>query len=513
MSCGSLCADLRKIPREAWILVFLNVFASFGYFSVLSVLVLFLTQEHGYDDQSAANMYGAAGVAPALWGIVTGPLNDRLGVRYSIAVGSFFAFLGMLTLGMSYDRFVMAVSLFIVMPFGMTLSMAAYSIGGKRYSFPGTQSYIFSLLYFSMNLAAAAAGHVYDFFRTYWPDGTVHYYEYSTSNERLLMIIASVFTLFPVFVSVAFMRRIRVGKDGTVHLEAPNATPLEDAGKPSENFKCSQMGWKLFYERYIKWYWSNVFSQRLFWQLVTFMLSMVFVRQIYRQLEATMPKFALRVIGPHAPIGFFYSINPTVIMATIWLSPLLLRVIDPYTLQICGSFLSAISIYIIALMPNTAGITIANLAFSIGEAIYSPQTTAFVMSMSPQDHEGTYANLAAVPLFFSNIVIGHSSGSLLKNLCPEPIHSAARICENSTSLSLSNTTFCDDQMGALLTIREQSALESCSQIWVVVASVGLATPLFLILLYRFIYTDDVKMRVAVNTNRFKTDSVEDEMET
>jgi dipeptide/tripeptide permease len=481
--------DLRKAPREAWLLIALRPFASFGYFLLRAVLVLYLSKEHDYDDMGAAAVFAWTGFAAVSWGIAAGPLIDRLGVRRSIVIGSIIACLGMLILAFSYDRVSMAAALFVVLPIGLTMSMSAYNIGGKRYSYAGTQSVVFALLYFAMNVGASAVGGVYQRFREAWPDDHPHG---GMSNERILMFVAAVLTLLTAFVAGPFLRDVRVGDDGTVYVGEAIENPIEELGQAGDNVDCSKLGWRMFYERYIKWYWDNVFTKALFWKLVAFTISLVYIGQVYGQFDATLPKFALRVIGPNAPIGNFYAINPIVIMLLVWLSPVLLKYIDPYHLQIIGSFVSAISMFIVALLPDASGISLALIAFSVGEAMYSPQTSAFVMSMSPKGHEATFGLLASVPLFFSTLAIGYSSGILLADFCPEPEKAADSL---------------------LRTIAQQMAIDRCGQIWNVVASIALVTPVLLVLFYRCIYTADVKASVAIHTHRFKTDAVEGDAET
>jgi proton-dependent oligopeptide transporter, POT family len=495
----SVFENLRKIPREAWLLVLLRPFTMFGYFATRVVLVLYLSQEHGYDDNGAAAMYAWCGFAAVLAGLFTGPLVDRLGVRRSIVIGSIISFAGTMTLAGSYDRTSMSIALFLVLPIGLGLSVPAYNIGGKVYSFAGTQSLIFALLYFTMNVGASVAGSVYDAFRSKWPDGTAHYYEYETSNERLLIILAACAALAPVFVAGPFLRDVRVGDEGTVYVGAPLENPIEELGAAIDNVDFSVQARKSFYERYFAWYWLNVFTVIRFWRLVTFTVSLVFVSQVYQQFDATLPKFALRVLGPQAPIGSFYAINPIVIMSLFWLSPALLRYVDPYLLQIIGSFVSAVSLFIIAMVPTTSGIAVALIAFSVGEAIYSPNTAAITMSMSPAGHEGTYGNLASLPLFFSTLAVGYSSGPLLTNFCPRAV-----VGEITATFAANQTS----EAAVWRSVPQQEALESCAYIWTVVAAVALATPVLLVLLNRFIYSPDIKASVRLRANRFKTDAID-----
>jgi MFS family permease len=486
--------NLSKLPREAWIIIALRPLATFGYFALRSVLILYLSKEHGYDDLSAAAVFSWAGFVSVIWGIFTGPLIDRLGVRRSMVIGSSIATLGLMILAFSFERYTMVGSLFVILPIGFSMVTAAFFIGADRYSYAETRSIIFSLLYFTMNAAASVNGSLYELFRMRWPDDGKERAINGMGNERVLLFI-SMFLYIPVAViSGVFLRDVRVGSEGTVHVGEEIANPVDDLGQAIDNVSLSPLSRRLFYDRYIKWYIDNVFCKLLFWRLVAFTVSLVFIGQVYGQLDATMPKFAVRVLGPRAPLGLFNMVNPVVIMLLIWLSPFMLRFIDPYVQQILGSFVSATAIFVIALLPTPEGIVASLIVFSVGEAMYAPQTAAIVMSMSPEGNKATYSLLSGVPLLMSPLAIGYSSGFFLSDYCPAPV-----VCET-----------CDPSM---VPLDRLPALQSCANIWNVVAAIGLASPVLLVLFYRFIYTADVKARVAIHMNRYKTDSVEGEVET
>ena len=72
---------LSTAPRELWILFLLKLLESFAHFSLSYVLVLYLSEEFGYSDQSAGWVYGFFGMLISIYGVLVGFLIDRLGVR------------------------------------------------------------------------------------------------------------------------------------------------------------------------------------------------------------------------------------------------------------------------------------------------------------------------------------------------------------------------------------------------------------------------------------------------
>ena len=80
---------LSTAPRELWILFLLKLLESFAHFSLSYVLVLYLSEEFGYSDQSAGWVYGFFGMLISIYGVLVGFLIDRLGVRLALMLGSF----------------------------------------------------------------------------------------------------------------------------------------------------------------------------------------------------------------------------------------------------------------------------------------------------------------------------------------------------------------------------------------------------------------------------------------
>lgn len=76
---------LRECALRELVLIYTMAFTSMlGYFIFSYVLVLHLTEELGLDDTTTGMLYGAFGIAIAVWSILLGVVVDRIGV-YVIA--------------------------------------------------------------------------------------------------------------------------------------------------------------------------------------------------------------------------------------------------------------------------------------------------------------------------------------------------------------------------------------------------------------------------------------------
>ena len=73
--------SLEGSARELYILFALKLFASYGYFALSQILVIYLHNEFGATDIEAGTIYGSWGLCITIWGLLTAYINDRLGVR------------------------------------------------------------------------------------------------------------------------------------------------------------------------------------------------------------------------------------------------------------------------------------------------------------------------------------------------------------------------------------------------------------------------------------------------
>lgn len=459
-------AALRRAPRELAVMIVAKALVSYSYFAVAQVFVLFLTDQHGYGDREAAALYGYLGLAALLFGIATGPVIDRIGVRRSLVLGALVAGIGMVMMAMSLERVTLLIAVLLVMPFGLALGMPIPDIGCQLYTYDGNRLLAFAIIYAWMNVGASFAGLAYDGFRFYGPThGFLLLNGTPVSAERSLILSAAVVACFSGLFAALLVRDITVHADG--HVTVAPAT--ESSALASTRARPP-----------LRWYWENTFKKRAFWQVVVFTATFAFVRQTYRQFDMTLGKWALRVLGPRAPIGLFYAVNPIIIVVMSPVSALVLAGFNPYTMQIVGSLFSSLALFFMAGDVSELLVVCTMALFTVGEAMYSSQTTPMVLAIAPQALRATYSILASVPIFASALVSAWMSGALLDTYCPAPIG-----------------------IGAANGGDAHDAMRRCGLVWVWVAGVALLTPLLLLALRHWIYTDDVRYKIDIALKRYK----------
>lgn len=478
---------LLRCPREMWLMLLFKLLTSYGYFAVSAVLVLYLSAEHGYSDRGAATLYGVWGFAISGVGVFTGPLIDKLGIRKSVVLGALVSCVGMFGLAFAFTRSTMLIALLGVIPFGVSLALAVLDVGGKRYSYAGNTTLVFSLLYSAMNVGASIAGISLDILRSALGSSTggrFNSHGFSASAERLLIMSAACTTCFAGLLAALTIREVDVSREGSVRprLDLVAASTFEDDEFDVE--EGTPPAQKPLWRRVLsapvdllRWYYNTALKSRLFWQVVAFTTALMFVRQVFRQMDATLPKWTLRVLGPDAPIGRLYSINPTLIVLLTPLSSMLVDRWDIYNVIMAGSLVSALSVFMLAGKVTLLAEIVALCAFTVGEAIYSAQATTFIMTLAPDGREGTYAQISNALVFMSKVPVGLLSGELMERYCPAPVGDSYE--------------------------KERR----CSKVWLVIAFVALGTPILLLLLKRFIYSADVQHYISTQTHQVKSGTI------
>lgn len=156
-----------------------------------------------------------------------------------------------------------------------------------------------------------------------------------------------------------------------------------------------------------------------FWRFLVVCLITVNIRMIFRHLDATLPKYMLREFGDNVPKGTIYAINPALIIILVPLVTAATTAVDPLVMIHYGSYISAGSVFFLALSTSIPACVLFVIALSIGEAVWSPRLNDYTMSVVKEGREGTYMALSSAPLFLAKLPVGFMSGYLLVEYCPE----------------------------------------------------------------------------------------------
>lgn len=156
-----------------------------------------------------------------------------------------------------------------------------------------------------------------------------------------------------------------------------------------------------------------------FWRFVAFTLLLINLKAIFRHLDATLPTYLLRVFGSGVPKGLIYSINPFVIMFLTPVVSALTTHYAHYDMIKYGGYLTALSPFFLAVSTSIWATICMVIVLSLGEAVWSPRTYDYTMSIAPEGKEASFAALATAPLFLATVPVGLMSGFLVSTFLPE----------------------------------------------------------------------------------------------
>jgi Major Facilitator Superfamily len=139
----------------------------------------------------------------------------------------------------------------------------------------------------------------------------------------------------------------------------------------------------------------DLFSSLTFWRFTAFTLMLINLKTIFRHLDATLPTYLVRTFGDSVPKGTIYSINPFMIM---FLTPIVAALTTKYAhfdMIKYGGYLTALSPFFLAASTSIWATVCMIVVLSLGEAIWSPRTYDYTMSIAPEVN-----NLHLHPLLF-----------------------------------------------------------------------------------------------------------------
>ena len=290
-----------------------------------------------------------------------------------------------------------------LLPIGAAFGLPVFALGVRRYTHPDNRSFAFTVFYAVLCISSAFGGLLITFARAHFHDGLDLPWPLSMhlSWMRVNVLLCSACTGYTCAAS-CFVRNLRVEKG--VPLEAARLEPM-----PRSTASCSD-------------FMKVVYGSRPFWKLLAISLIVALgTRATFRHLDATFPKYFMRMWGEDAPFEIFVAVEPimTVLLSFPVTFVLLRRRISTSDALIYGTLLQ--SFCPVALMYTSYGATFLFVAImALGEAIWSPRLYEYSTMVAPEGFEGTFVAVAFVPQYVSAGVVGVTSGYLLDTYVPDP---------------------------------------------------------------------------------------------
>lgn len=396
----------------------LKFLESVADFSLSLNLVLYLSAAHGFTDASASSVYATWGLIIGIVVMASGPVIDRMGISTSLAIGACANALGRV-LFLSGNTKVALIGLLIFQPIGMAFCIPVLSIALRREVPVATQPVAFGVFYTVMNVAALVSALLTD----------------ALNAEFRANLEISLFVLFCLATACTF-----------VYVYLAFSWPKDTA--PIHNGSDS-----LWFQV------RETLRDPVFPRLVAFSFFLLGSRAVFRHMDTTFPKWALRRIGSDAPYGLLYAVNPVLVITLTTFIQGWLTDVDDFLVILIGTVLCAAAPFVLAIQEASMSAAILFvILLTFGEIVQTPKLQQFSMAVAPLGKEGVYSTLASIPLFGVRFVSGLFSGELLQKYCHGPPW-------------------------------------QCRTMWALIGTTALTTPLAMIAGHKWLYSETIRTRL------------------
>jgi dipeptide/tripeptide permease len=397
--------ELLRCPRELWLTYAALVLEYTGLFSFMSVLSLWFTTDFEFDDNRASNWFGIFSALLSLFAFLVGALADVVGTRRTL-IFSFGAAMLTRSLMCVSSSPVVALPALIAYSFALASGAPVLQTAVHKYSTKRTVAIAFSFFYISLNVGGVLAGQLIDRTKSFFVDGDTHKLVLRTIDlpfvgSTSMSAYRAIIGLGTVTAALAFVATLFVRADRNIPTLEAKSTASPDKKKANP---LAVLG--------------EVMAHKAFWRFMLLIGFLVLVKAIFVHMHSTWPKFITRERGEDFNWGALWALNSILILIFVPIVTAFTRKVPAYTVIVIGSFVTATSPFIFALGSSTAIQVTAIVVLTLGEALWSPRSYEYNVSIAPPGREATYVSLAVLPYFLAKFFVSMTAGRLLTAYCP-----------------------------------------------------------------------------------------------
>ena len=411
-------ALLRRAPPELRLVYLLKALDSYGYFALSEVFTTYFS-EFGVSDVAAGTYYGAWGTAITAYGVATGFAIDAMGVRRSLVACYALQTLARLVLAFTTDTRVAVVTLFTIQALASSWGAPVMTIAIKRIVADADRVVSFGIFYSVMNVSALLSGVAIDVLRLAVP--TSFFVSIGITSAIRGVVVSTVVSSLLALVAATRFEEQRVpevripprassrASEAETRKREKNAGASDEFARPASFLETARARAAAARE---------LCASRVFWQFLAMGLFTVNLKQVFRHLDATFPKFAVRAFGCDAPFGLIYAVNPAMIIVGVPMVAAATVHKKHFDMIFAGAWVSAIAPFFLAFSQTYLGALAFVVVLSLGEMAWSPRWYDYTMACAPEGKEGVFGALALAPLFLAKLPTGVLGGVLLRDYCP-----------------------------------------------------------------------------------------------
>ena len=406
---------LMRAETSLMFMFIINFLVSLQYYILVTLIPLYFSSEHGYSDLMSGVIFGAFGIVIGLCSIylssIMHVISCERGLLFSVSLG----ILGFVAMMVNHT-YLSLVSVLSLQAVSCSLSWPFVEYGIKAYSSLEIRNLSSSCYFMSNYLAGIVAGIFIDCLWVYIDDKAMMY-RIVYSVGIIALVVAAGFIV--ACRNIANSEKEHMVTDGLI-------------------------------------------KQKRFWRYLVLIALLILLRSAcFGHLDATLPKYMVRLQGKNAHFGVMLTIHSITMLLGVFFLTTLTFSFNSYNLIVAGGMIGALGSCPIIFDSEIWTFVIFVVMISIGESIWVPRLLDYTYSIAPDGQEGVYLAMSNCPFYFGMIITGASSGVMLDNFCPK-----------------------DD-------------LSECYMIWAIVFCTSVGIPIILVLLKNFIVQPEIEKENVV----------------
>lgn len=362
------CKLLLKSRKSLLCMYLINYLMSFQYYVLVTLIPIFFSSEFAFSDFESGLVYGCFGVIIGIFSIylssILHVITLKKGLLFSSLLGIFGFFLMIFK-----NSYLALFAVLLVQAISCALSWPFIEYGIKVYSTEETRTISSSCYFITNYFAGITAGTLIDLT---W-----------TKSDYTAIFSINIIGLALAFLMVLYCENV-------------------------ENYEKTEINL------------VESVSQIRFWKFCGLILLLTLLRSAcFGHLDATLPKYMIRVFGEKAHFGLMLAIHSITMTLGIFCFTILTYSFSSYTLIIIGAGIGSLGSGFLIFMDNLWAVTAFVIFISIGESIWVPRLLDYTFFIAPTGQEGIYLAISNCPFYFGMILTGITSGTLLDTFCPE----------------------------------------------------------------------------------------------
>ena len=440
----SYSRGLGDSPRELFLVLLGKLIEYSAFAACMLSFVLFLNFDVGLSDVAAGSYVGLWMVLISALMVLVGAFCDVVGIKKTLLIGVVALLIGRISLVLTDDVWLVSLMGFVPLALGVAIAGPVLLVAVKRFTTEAGATLAFGLYVTLLNLGFAVGSWIFDYVRGIYGDYSIVTTLPLAGDVSVYQVIIAVsfgITIIQLIVINLLRDNVEMTETGirVLPVAASQVRSSIVAVKSALSSVIRDTGQLLV----------DVMSERRFWWFISALAITVFIRIASIQFLLTFPTYGIRFFGDGAQVGNLYGVlNPLVIVFLAPLFAILTVKFRSYIMLLVGSAISAASIWIATLSPETfaplgdtgfgelvferwlslppsewhpfyLSLVMFIGLFSVGEAIWAPRVMQFTAEIAPPGKEGSYVALSYLPFFLGQLLAGPLSGLLLANYMQE----------------------------------------------------------------------------------------------